>query len=71
MHHSLFIFLANLDSTFTEYLVQLVEEGEVSMQRIDDSVRRVLEMKDKLGLFENPVPALSDPLLEVFCCLFI
>lgn len=53
------------DSTFTEYLIQLVEEGQVSMQRIDESVRRILDMKNKLGLFDDPIPALQDPLVEV------
>jgi beta-glucosidase len=31
-----------------------VEEGKVSMKTIDRSVRRVLEMKYRLGLFDNP-----------------
>ena len=32
----------------------LVEEGKISMEAIDASVTRVLELKNKLGLFENP-----------------
>ena len=40
--------------TFVETLVSLVEDGEVSMERIDGSVRRILELKGKLGLFEEP-----------------
>lgn len=40
---------------FCDYLVELVNEGEVSMARIDDAVRRVLNTKYKLGLFERPV----------------
>ena len=35
-------------------LKELVEEGAVSMKRIDDAVRRVLRLKFRLGLFENP-----------------
>lgn len=35
-------------------LKELVEQGEVSMARIDDAVRRVLRLKYRLGLFENP-----------------
>ena len=35
-------------------LKELVEEGAVSMERIDDAVRRVLRLKFRLGLFENP-----------------
>ena len=40
--------------TFIETLVSLVEDGEVPIQRIDESVRRILELKGKLGLFEEP-----------------
>ena len=32
-----------------------VEEGLVSMSRIDDAVRRILRLKVRLGLFEEPV----------------
>lgn len=52
------------DSSFPQYLIQLVEEGIIPESRIDESVRRVLALKDKLGLFENPVPALDDPLIK-------
>jgi len=37
-----------------ELLLELVEEGDVSESRIDDSVERVLELKFGLGLFEDP-----------------
>ena len=40
--------------SFCTYLKELVEEGEVSMSRIDDAVARVLRLKYRLGLFENP-----------------
>lgn len=40
--------------TFCPTLVQLVEEGEVPMSRIDDAVRRVLRLKFRLGLFDRP-----------------
>lgn len=45
---------------FCDYLVELVNEGEVSMARIDDAVRRVLNTKYKLGLFERPVTHYED-----------
>lgn len=38
------------------YLVQLVKEGKVSEQLIDQSVRRILTAKFKAGLFEKPYP---------------
>ena len=40
---------------FFNDLVQLVNEGEVSMERIDDAVKRILKLKFELDLFENPV----------------
>jgi len=41
-------------------LKELVEEGEVPMERIDDATRRVLRLKYRLGLFDNPTPLLKD-----------
>lgn len=40
--------------SFCTYLKELVQEGEVSMPRIDDAVRRVLRLKYRLGLFDKP-----------------
>ena len=37
-----------------EMLVGLVKEGKISEARIDTSVRRLLKVKFKLGLFDNP-----------------
>jgi beta-glucosidase len=39
---------------FLNYLKQLVEEGVVPEQRVDDACRKVLEAKYKLGLFDDP-----------------
>lgn len=47
------------DFDFCGFLVELVNDGEVSMTRIDDAVRRILTLKEDLGLFENPTPDLS------------
>ncbi|WP_122088129.1 glycoside hydrolase family 3 N-terminal domain-containing protein [Halalkalicoccus subterraneus] len=41
-------------AAFIETTVSLVEDGEVSMECIDESVRRILELKADLGLFEEP-----------------
>lgn len=35
-------------------LTQAVNVGDVSMERIDDAVRRILRVKFRAGLFENP-----------------
>ena len=40
---------------FFDDLVQLVKEGEVSMERVDDAVKRILKLKFELDLFQNPV----------------
>jgi beta-glucosidase len=37
-------------------LAKAVNSGDVSMERIDDAVRRILRAKFALGLFENPFP---------------
>lgn len=50
-----------LDVSFADMLIQLVEEGTIPESRIDDSVRRILQMKDALGLFEDPVVSSTDP----------
>jgi beta-glucosidase len=39
---------------FCILLKELVTEGKVSMARIDDAVRRILRVKYRLGLFEQP-----------------
>ncbi|WP_324720343.1 beta-glucosidase BglX [Salinimicrobium sp. HB62] len=41
-------------------LVELVEEGKVDEELINEAVRRILRVKFKLGLFENPY-RYSDP----------
>ncbi len=38
---------------FTKTLIQAVETGKVSVERIDDAVRRILTVKAELGLFEG------------------
>ena len=44
------------DFSFFTYLVELVQEGEVSEERIDEAAGRILKLKFRLGLFENPYP---------------
>lgn len=45
------------------HLAALVESGKVDLQTVDDSVRRVLAIKDAIGLFDNPYRSL-DPQRE-------
>lgn len=44
-----------LDLSFADLLVALVEEGKVPMARIDEAVGRVLTLKERLGLFDDPL----------------
>ena len=46
--------------TYGPLLKELVDEGKVSMERIDEAVRRVLRMKFRLGLFDVPVTQVKD-----------
>jgi beta-glucosidase len=41
-------------TTESQYLLEAVEGGQVSLERLDSSVGRILEMKFVLGLFERP-----------------
>jgi beta-glucosidase len=50
---------AGVDSEMTSTLIrdhgrQLLAEGRISMRRINDAVRRILRVKFRAGLFENP-----------------
>ncbi|HMV11286.1 MAG TPA: glycoside hydrolase family 3 N-terminal domain-containing protein, partial [Cyclobacteriaceae bacterium] len=41
---------------FCEHMVALVKAGKISEERINLSVARILRMKLRIGLFENPLP---------------
>jgi len=43
------------DASFAEHLIDLVNSGEVPMTRIDDAARRILYVKFKSGIFEDPL----------------
>ena len=40
--------------SYTNHLAELVKEGKVDIQFIDDAVRRILTKKYELGLFDDP-----------------
>jgi len=61
-------FLAGLDLSmqsgfYGEHLPGLVDSGEVPMAVLDASVRRILQLKEAIGLFEDPYRSL-DPARE-------
>lgn len=48
------------DLDFCPLLIELVNEGKVSMERIDDAARRIIRMKIRLGLLDTPNTYLDD-----------
>lgn len=42
--------------TYCQDMVAAVKNGQISMARLDDAVRRILYVKKQLGLFQNPLP---------------
>ena len=44
------------DYSFFDLLKQAVQEGKITEARLDQSVRRILQLKKDLGLFRNPYP---------------
>ncbi|WP_136608310.1 beta-glucosidase BglX [Paenibacillus dokdonensis] len=54
---------------YVQHLPKLIENGRVDEALIDEAVLRILRLKEKLGLFENPLRA-ADPERErevIFC----
>ena len=50
------------DTTFFDYLVELVQEGAIPESRIDESVARILQLKEDLGV---------STFISVFCFLLL
>lgn len=59
-----------MTSVYVKHLKSLIEEKVLDIQVIDDAVRRVLELKNKLGLFENPYRGADEQLEKEreLCC---
>ncbi|MFB1051007.1 beta-glucosidase BglX [Paraliobacillus sp. JSM ZJ581] len=53
-----------MTSTYVKNLQTLVEQGGISEELINESVRRILQLKEKLGLFENPYRGANEQLEE-------
>ena len=52
---------------YAEYLTELVEKGEISMEKLDRAVLRILKIKNELGLFEDPFRGASEEKIEKVC----
>ena len=58
-----------MTNVYTANLRKLTEEGVVQEAWIDQCVMRILELKNKLGLFENPYKdADTEKEKEIFLC---
>ncbi len=58
-----------MSGVYAKSVQKLVDEGRLSMADIDECVTRILDLKNKLGLFENPYKG-ADAELEkqLLCC---
>ena len=52
---------------WNEYVCELVREGRIPESRIDSSVRKILDIKFRIGLFENPY-ADPDRTMDIRLC---
>ena len=43
-----------MTSVYAKYVGELIESGELEASVLDEAVMRILELKNKMGLFENP-----------------
>ncbi len=43
-----------MNGCYDKYLAELVKGGQISKKELDDAVKRILRVKFRLGLFENP-----------------
>ncbi len=41
-------------NTYIKHIKELIDEGIITEEQVDKSVIKILKLKDKLGLFENP-----------------
>lgn len=58
-----------MTASYSNHLKELVDNNELDISYIDEAVMRVLELKNKLGLFENPYRGANEELeKEVVMC---
>ena len=55
--------------TYVDNIKSLIDEGQLTMEQIDKAVMRILKLKEKLGLFENPYHGASvEKQKEILVC---
>ena len=57
-----------MSGVYIASLQQLLDEGRITMEEIDECVLRILELKNRLGLFENPYKGADPELEKALCC---
>ena len=56
-------------SCYANSLAPLIEEGRISVDKLDAAVMRILRLKNKLGLFEDPYRGADEAEEQrIFCC---
>ena len=43
-----------MSSCYAEHLEELIDEGKVSVEQVDKAVLRILDLKEELGILDNP-----------------
>jgi len=51
--------LSMVSGLYSEYLPELVRSGAVPLERLDEAVRRMLTLKETVGLFDDPYRSLD------------
>lgn len=59
--------LEMMTDTYIRYLPELVAEGEVDIKTVDEMVGRVIDLKHKLNLFDNPFNATDIERAQAAC----
>lgn len=54
------VILGPVEEDYIDIIERAVEKGLISEDRINDACQRVLDMKERLGLFEGPLEPISD-----------
>ena len=52
---------------FGQYVLELVNEGKLPVERVDYACAKILEAKFRLGLFENPYVDLKNKEIDKIC----
>lgn len=58
-----------MSKAYSDHLVDLVKQGNLDKDLIDEAVKRILTLKEKLGLFDNPIKEADENLeKEIHLC---